>query len=261
MAVYDTEENKRSWMTKATIESLYNTVDFSKHRLVIVDNASCQETQDYYKNVDSFMSSMSAPSFTLIKNEENIGTARAINKAWLLRKPGEHAVKMDNDCVIHNPGWADEMEEVFRRDPKIGICGLKRKDLEESPWNKNPWYTSSLEMLPHNPGESWVVVEVVHHVMGTCQAYNSELLDKIGFLYQMGGLYGFDDSLAAVRASAIGYKNVFLPHIKIDHIDPGDTPYQDWKQKYSGTMIATFNRLKQEYKRGTRSVYYGPDDQ
>lgn len=250
MSVWDTESNKRTEFTYKTLASLCNTVDFTRHRLIVSDNGSCSATQEVYSTWQRRF------PFTILNNGKNIGTARAINRAWNLRDPHENAVKMDNDVVIHQSGWADLMEEVFKRDPSIGICGLKRKDLDECPWSTIPWYVSTLRMLPHEKGERWIIVEQVEHVMGTCQAYNHLLLDKIGYLDQMEGVYGFDDSLSAVRSKLAGFTNVFLPDVEIDHIDPGATQFTQWKLGYAGQMMEKFNIRRHEYISGTRPLYY-----
>lgn len=255
MAVWDTVENGRSWMTRLTLESLARTVDWERHHLVISDNGSCQETQEIYNEMgDEF-------PFVVIRNGENIGTARAINVAWhSYRPPGVAAVKMDNDVVIHQRGWADWMEDVFARDPSIGICGLKRKDLAESPFNPvGEWSHSEIRMLPHEPGQRWLIVEEVRHVMGTCQAYSPLLLEKIGYLYQMqdmGNLYGYDDSLASFRSAMAGFRNVFLHGFEIDHVDPGATDYTRDKEVNAGAWMKKYHQVRAEYLNGTRDVYY-----
>jgi glycosyltransferase involved in cell wall biosynthesis len=257
MAVYDTEDNGRTELTERTLISLQETVNLVKHRLIVVDNGSCQETQDLYERYTQQF------PFTVIRLGENKGTAVAINTAWKQRRKNEHAVKMDNDVVIHEPDWPDMMELVFDKDPRIGICGLKRKDVWESPESPHPhgvWYQSKLRMLPHEPGERWLVVEEVNHVIGTCQAYSSVLLSRIGYLYQMqdhGSKYGFDDSLASYRAQVIGFKRVFLPGVHIDHIDPGGTEFTDWKHQNSGEYMQLYHRVRDEYLSKRRSVYYG----
>jgi len=261
MAVYATEENNKTEIARRTIYNLFEKTDWSKHRLVVVNNASCDEMlyeldrallrSNLYNTGKEFM--------TVIHNDTNLGTAGAINMAWKLRQPGECVVKMDDDALIHDAGWCDRLEEAIQRDPQIGIIGLKRKDLMENPW-RNDQFKSELRMLPHEPGESWIVVEEVGHVMGTCQMYSPALLDKIGFLFQPR-LYGFDDSLAAVRCRVAGFKNCFLPHIRIDHIDPGDTPFQEWKHKVSGEDMPEYNRLKAGYQDGTIPIYYNPYEQ
>lgn len=255
MAVYDTEENQRTWMTRDTLLSLDQTVDFKKHRLIVVDNASCKETKDLLEEFSERM------GFMVITNEENLGTAKAINKAWKYRRPQEHLIKMDNDVVIHQSGWVDLLEEAIMRAPEqIGILCLKRKDLAERPYHdEGNWAHSKLHMLKQEAGQRCIVIEQVNHAMGTCQMYNYRLIEKIGGLYQMDGLYGFDDSLAAARCQVAGFISAFIPYIEIDHIDPGTTPYQTWKHQHSGEMMAKYQQFREEYIKGKRDIYYPID--
>jgi hypothetical protein len=146
------------------------------------------------------------------------------------------------------------MEDVFDRDPSIGICGLKRKDLAECPWAEGDM-RSTLRMLPHERGQRWLVVEEVRGVMGTCQAYNSALLDKIGYLVQPA-IYGFDDSLASVRARIAGFKNVFLHGFEIDHIDPGGDAYCKEKCAMAARLFPVNNVMVIQYEAGILPIYY-----
>lgn len=248
IATYDTPDNGRTPMTEQTLASLRQTVDFGRHRLVISDNGSHKPTHDLFNEHADIIEDV-------IYNGRNLGTANAINLAWRRRRAGETAIKMDNDVVIHQPGWVDWVEDAFQRDPTIGICGLKRKDLAESPWSEAPWYRSRIRMLPHEPGQRWIVVEEVAHVMGTCQGYSPLLLQKMGYLAQPT-VYGFDDSLAAVRAHVLNFKCVFLHGFEIDHIDPGGTDYTQWKHACAGADMQEFNRLKEGYMSGRLTPYY-----
>jgi GT2 family glycosyltransferase len=252
MAVWDTEENNRSWMTEKTINSIIETVDFKKHRLFVIDNASCKKTKDilYYAK------QVKALNITVITNEENIGTAEAINLAWKQRNPGEGCIKMDNDVVIYSQGWLEEMENVVRLDPRFGQVALKRKDIWENPYHENPFYRSELAML-HPPGGRWTVVEIVNHCIGTCVYHSSALLDKVGYLKQPL-TYGLDDSLMSARSRIAGFLNAFLPHIEIDHIDTGGGPYQDIKVKVAGESWEEYKRLLNGYKDGSIPIYYNP---
>lgn len=247
MCCYDTAENGRTEYTIRTVRSLLQTVNFARHRVVIVDNGSCEETKEFLKTVTT------PDIMTVITLTENIGTAKGINKAWELRKEGEHAVKMDNDVVIYFKDWADELEKAIELDNEIGIIGLKRRDCWENPNHESAMYRSELKLLGGG-NDYWLPIERVNHVMGTCQMYNSALLDKIGYLYQPR-LYGFDDSLAAIRCQVAGFYSAFIPHINIDHIDAGDKPYQKWKEKHSGEDMRAFNEIKNAYLNGTKSIY------
>ena len=240
MCCHDTVENGRSKYTKETIESLVETVDFSKHRIIVTDNDSCEETKNILKDYDQFI--------TVITNTENVGTAKAINQAWAQRKPNEVVIKMDNDVVINNYGWVEEMELAMKLGG-YGIMGLKRKDLLQHPENKDFWKTE-LRMLPHEKGDNWVVVEESEDVMGTVQMFHPTLTDKMGGLLQHG-LYGYDDTLACIRAKLLGYKLAFLPHIDIDHIDVGGDVYSEWKRKYAGENTHEFYKIKEGLINGT----------
>jgi GT2 family glycosyltransferase len=244
IAVHDTVENGRSKYTKETLDSLYNTVDFENHRLIIVDNGSCIET----KNIISEFLTYTNRNIDVITNFENVGTAKAINQAWAMRQPGETLVKIDNDCVINHFGWVEDMEIAMLKG-KYGIMGLKRKDLLQSPTADDIWKTT-LKMIPHEKGEPWYVVEESEDIMGTCTMFHPTLTDKMGGLMQ-SGLYGFDDTLACIRSKLLGYKLAFLPHIDIDHIDEGGDAYTEWKRKYAGDRMKEFYEIKQGLINGT----------
>lgn len=255
MAVYDTVENGRTEYTERVLESLLDYLDLYDHRLIVVENDSCDATKDLLFELEECFINP-GDRIKVITNETNVGTAKAINQAWRLRHPGEYLIKMDNDCIVNYDGdWAGELEAAMRRDPSIGILGLKRKDLAEAPW-KTDWSKSEIRMLPQQPGEPWIIVEDVHHVMGTCQMYSPQLIDRIGGLYQMDGLYGFDDSLASLRAQLAGFKTSFLPHIDIDHIDRGDTPYQKEKEQYASAMFKKYHEVVAGMKAGTFPIEF-----
>lgn len=257
MAVHDTADNGRTEYTDKTIESLLKTVDFDKHRLFIIDNGSCEATKELFNKLVTYWALNKFPfaNLTIISLPENVGTAKAINEAWKERKPGEHCIKIDNDVVIHYKGWVEEMEEAINRQPLLGQVGLKRKDCWEYPEHEQPEFRSRLIMLPHVPGERWIVVEQSKHIIGTCVMHNAALLDRVGYLYQPG-LYGYDDVLMSWRSSLAGFYNVFLPHINIDHIDRGDNPYQGWKERHSGQYSKLVSDIVDEYIAGTKSLYH-----
>ena len=258
MAIYDLEGSGRTDLTARTLECLLKTVDFNDHRLFLIDNNSCLETKDVLaKFAGNFCDVGIYPTdrLTIITNDENVGTAKAVNQGLKKRLPGENCIKMDNDVIVHSVNWVDELDECIARDPRIGIVGLKRKDLGENPINEELHWRTSLKMVPHERGQRWITFEQVKHgVMGTCTMFSSALLDKIGYLYQPT-IYGWDDGLISTRSTMAGFINGFLPHIEIDHIDPGGTDYTKWKSDHAGETVTLAGVLESEYKNGTRPLY------
>lgn len=258
MACFDQEGSGRTEITKKTLDNLLDTVDFNRHRMFIIDNASCYETKEV---IAKFAGNFSAvgkypmEQLTVITNDVNLGTAKAVNMGLRSRREKEHCIKMDNDVVVYQQHWIDEMERAIEMEPKIGILGLKRKDLGEYPQAREDHFKTQLVMLPHTPGHPWVVFEQVKHgVMGTCTMFNWRLMDKIGYLYQPT-LYGWDDGLISTRSKIAGFVNGFLPHIEIDHIDPGNTFYQAWKEERAAEASRLAAIVNQEYLEGIRPIY------
>lgn len=255
MAVHDTEENKRSKYTAETLQSLCETVDLEKHFLFISDNNSCLRTQDIYEFLPNHLTDKAKTHLIIVKNKTNLGTAGAINLGIKLREKNQVIIKIDNDCVVHEKGWVEKLEEVFNLDPTIGIAGLKRDDIPQNPNHPDPEARTILEQL----GEQ--TIEICPDIMGTCTAFNPLLLDKIGYMNQPS-VYGFDDVLISVRSIAAGFRNCFFPDIKITHLDEGGDAYCDWKKREAGVYLQEVSHLINMYKTGKLDPYYdgGFDD-
>lgn len=250
MVVYSTDENKKDYCLRKTLIHLGRTVDFSKHRMMVSINGV---TNDTLEILDSFNCMISAQ----ILNHTNLGTAEALNKVIKERKPGESVVKIDDDIVIKQQGWADIMQEAIDIDPTIGVIGLKRKDCIQSPDSENPAFKSELVLLPHIPSHRWITVEKSYDIMGSCTMFNSLLIDKIGYSRQPG-TYGFEDNLYCHRSRLAGFYNCFLNSIEIDHIDEGKTPFQKWKEQHSSELFPEYHRLVHAMINGEESIYYNP---
>jgi len=275
IAVYSTEENGRATYTKQTLMSLLNTVDFHKHRLFVSDNGSCESLQTFYTDFSwLFEEKFPKQNLTIRKNGRNLGTSGAVNLGIRTREKGQHVIKMDDDVVVHQSGWVEEMEEVLAIEPKIGLACLKRDDFGEKPDHENELYRTKLIMLPHEKHGKWYPVEqLVNRVvngqkqyataMGTCQMIRSELLDKVKFYYQIPP-YGWDDLDLGVRCALAGYATIFLSYIRISHLDTGvteggiKTEFIEWKQKRAGEVGSAISERIKGYVEGKIPLAYEP---
>jgi len=250
VAIYDTDENKRTKYTIETYKSLFKTINTKTTEVYFVDNASCKKTKNFLKSIkDNY--------FHVITNEKNAGTAEAINKVIKLRKKRDNTyiVKMDNDITVEEYGWADKLVTCFERDKKLGILGLKRKDLKDSPTSDE--YKTNLRFLPHKLDQTWLPIEESEDILGSCTMYNPLLLDKVGYLYQPA-IYGYDDVLMSKRSILSGFYNAFYPSIEINHIDTGGTIFIEWKKEIAGSYMNTVVKIIKEYQSGNRPLYYNP---
>ena len=256
MASYCTDENKRLRYARRCFDDLLRTVDFNRHSLGIYLNSPCDEAIEYFNDFEErFLELFPKENLSIFANEENVGTAKAVNHFLkIAADEGIFGIKADDDIIVNKVGWVDEMEEVLTRMPEIFILGLKRRDLMESTYRNDVWKSELLE-VPHKHGERWYVVEKVAHVMGTCVMLSPECLERVGALYQMGGVYAYDDSLHALRSAILGKLNCFLHGIDIDHIDEGGDWFTEWKRKYAGDNMELYNKTVAEFKAGILPIY------
>lgn len=237
-------------MSQACFDSFFKTVDPEEAKLWIVDNGSMDGTVDWLRT-------LSHPVIEdIVYNNENLGTAKALNMGWkIAHGRGWNAGKLDNDVVFYDDDWLTRMLSVLEHTENVGLVGVKRRDLEEKPNHKpDSFYRTWLFTLPTGQ-----VIEVSNHVIGTCWIVSHRLLTAIGGLKQIG-LYGLDDALYCHRAHIAGFLTVFVPDVSIEHIDPGDPKYPEytsWKRDVAGEIVHSgeYDALLKSYTSGDRHVY------
>lgn len=228
MCSYSTPENGKLAYLKQTLNSLAKTVNFDKHRLIIINNSQWDVASEYLKEADTL-------PFTLIEPGENLGTARGINLALRERQHGEPFCKLDDDWATEAKGWVDDMVRVLCEHPEIGILGLKRDDVYgeliedgELLWNSD--------------------------IMGTCTMYQPDMIERIGGVVQFSQ-YGFDDSIYSVRSEAAGFRNAFMKNIRITNLDEGGTEYTEWKKREASVYLQEASIYMEMIKDGRISYY------
>jgi GT2 family glycosyltransferase/glycosyltransferase involved in cell wall biosynthesis len=96
-----------------------NTGDSIDYEVIVVDNGSSDETEEWFKTVAT-----SVPRLRYHRNPQNLGFAKGNNLGAGLSH-GEYLVFLNNDTLVQ-PGWLSEMLRVIRSDPSVGIVGIKQ---------------------------------------------------------------------------------------------------------------------------------------
>lgn len=260
--------HNRLALTQACWRGLCATTTPAEVEVVFVDNGSTDDTPAWLAELQAHQPARLKQVLFL---RQNVGTARAINRAWRLRQPDQAALKLDNDAVIRTPGWIPAMLHLFEQIPTLGLLGLKRRDLGERAAHpaERPPLAPSLRSTLYELADG-TLFEVSPHVLGTCTLYAPRALERIGDLYQMqdrGNLYGFDDALACLRLKLTGLQSAFLRGFEIEHIDPGESGgdeaarFTRWKLASAGEWLEPYQHTVMELQRGLREPYWKePED-
>ncbi len=107
-------------LTRAMIRSLEDTVDLSGHELILIDDASEEETAAYIQSL--------AKTCCVLRNETNLGFARSNNQAANQAR-GDLLLFLNNDLEL-SPGWLEPMLELERRLPEIGAVGNIQRNFQ-----------------------------------------------------------------------------------------------------------------------------------
>ena len=92
-------------LTRICIESIASNTDISR-RVILVDNASDQETASYLKE----LSERNKGAVILIRNEENIGFPKAVNQGIAISN-APYLCILNNDTEVYK-GWLEEMIKI-----------------------------------------------------------------------------------------------------------------------------------------------------
>ena len=83
------------------------------HQIIIVDDASNRETQEYLDDLDK------KQEIIVIRNETNLGWLKSANRG-LSQAKAEYICLMNNDTVV-TEGWLEEMIDIAEKEKDIGL--------------------------------------------------------------------------------------------------------------------------------------------
>src|SRR5829696_4653245 len=212
--------NYASWpLTVRCIESLYRT-GYRDFETIVVDNDGVQPPE-------------LPSSVRLIRNEENVGFARAHNRG-IAASTGDIVTLINPDTVVEENFFGD-LEEFFAQTPKVGIVGprileadgeiqlsarreisalsglLGRTSLLTRLFPKSSLVKSQFPAVTEGSHPS-----AVDWVSGACMAIRRETLRGIGLLDERFFMY-FEDADLCRRARASGWLVYYLPRVEIIH--------------------------------------------
>ncbi|MFH1996761.1 MAG: glycosyltransferase [Candidatus Omnitrophota bacterium] len=164
------------------------------YRLIIIDNASNDETRTYLKKLNR-----DRDDVTLIRNEENVGWVKGVNQGIGVSLAG-FVCFMNNDAIVRTDGWLARLIAISHSEPNIGLV--------------NPTFEVKNEGFVFD--KPFVELDFCR---GYCMLVKRSVIDTIGALDTAYGLGYYDDDDYSVRAIRAGFlcvraRDVFVEHVK-----------------------------------------------
>ena len=109
--------------TIKTLHALEATTDLDDIQLVVMDNHSTDNTEDFLYSWSARHNWGQRRVFVHLL-PENIGCPAALNIALqFYRQPGQPVVKLDNDVEILTSGWVELFERFLEVKPEVALVG------------------------------------------------------------------------------------------------------------------------------------------
>ena len=196
------------------LDSLCDFIDKPDCEVIIVDNYSTDGTLDFLRN--------NYPQLPLILNSENRGVAAARNQG-IARATGDKLLLLDNDTGATTTA-INAMSRYLDKHPEVGLCSCRLVDKEGIPQDSCKPYPGLMikarnvlgigNKMRYVPSEEGIIEPV--YVIGACQMFTHEVVDKVGMLDEHI-FYGPEDADWCLRIKQAGWRIHCLNNHTIVH--------------------------------------------
>jgi GT2 family glycosyltransferase len=212
---------------EACLESIFASASTlpSQVEVIVVDNASPDDTVK--------LISERFPKVRLIKNETNIGYARAVNLGLRLSH-GEHVFIMNPDCILVGEALS-RMLSFAESDRTVGVIGpmLLNADGSLQPSGrlaKKPIHILLSLLGMHGVVEAsllgrnrnYNITCDVEEVSGAAMFCRREAIESVGGMDESFFLY-FEDVDLCLRIRKVGWRVVYFPMAQVVHLQRHST--------------------------------------
>jgi GT2 family glycosyltransferase len=200
----------------------------SNFELILADNNSTDES--------ALQATCRFAQVTLLKNERNMGFARA-NNAAIRKSQGDWIVLLNPDTIV-TANWLDALVECGAS-WDIGLVGPKLVRSDRRTIDSAGLMFDPKTGLSYDRGSGEVdrgqfdTVKSVPCCTFACVAIRREVIENIGLLDQEMNLY-FEDVDYCIRARMAGWSVMYCPKSVVFHVRGGVTPKSSTRpQKWS----------------------------
>jgi GT2 family glycosyltransferase len=239
--------------TKECIEALAATA--KGHQIVIVDNASSDETPAYLSALEE-----QCPDVRVILNRSNAGFAAGCNQGVAAARNG--TICLLNNDTVPMEGWLDAMMEVL--EPGVGVVGSKLMLPDTTLQHCGIEFAYQTDPQPHFwPYHRYLkepedlpaanVLEEVPGVTAACLLTTKKVWDRVGGMDEGYIIANFEDVDYNLAVRDAGFKVLYQPASRLTHYwgttvklkgDAADGPRRYFQQNYARLMDKWFDKLR-----------------
>ncbi len=222
--------------TQKMIQTLFDTVDLDRHEVILIDDASTDETPDFLATISE--------KCRVVRNSENLGFSKSNNRGAKVAT-GDLLLFLNNDLEL-SPGWLEPMLILEKSQHKVGAVGNIQRNYSTGLidhagifFDLNGMPTHAWKNRKRLPPQAWSERTAI---TGACFLIKRQLFESLnGFCEDY--LNGMEDVDLCARLKSLGYRmlvsheSVIKHHIsrspgRHDHNEQNSNLFKDrWSQR------------------------------
>jgi len=198
------------------LRSLVREVDFGETEVIVVDNASTDETPELLSHFEGFV--------RVIRNDENRGFVDACNQGAAASR-GRYLVFLNNDTVVL-PGWLEALVETAERDQTAGAVGSmflypdgRIQEAGAVVWSNGEAFHYGWGRSPED--RRFTFAREVDYCSGASLLVRRELFERLGGFDRRYAPAYYEDTDLCMGVRSLGYRVVYQPHSRLYHFEGG----------------------------------------
>ncbi len=198
--------------TRACLDSIRQHTHVGEQvEVLVVDNGSSDGTVEYLRGLDWIRR---------IENSRNLGYVGG-NNVGMRATPEGDILLLNNDIVIPEDGWLEELQRLAYSAPSVGIVGARLilpdgRLLHAGTYMPlDTFWGQQIGSLEKDIGQ-YAFDREVQGVVGACMYIKRDVIDSIGLLNEAFFSY-FEDTDYCLRAAEAGFRTLCAGNVTLIH--------------------------------------------
>jgi GT2 family glycosyltransferase len=224
------------------LQSLLQEIDFGENEVIVVDNASSDETEVVLAHFGNVVRT--------IRNQENRGFVDASNQGAAAAR-GEYLLFLNNDTQVL-PGWLQGLVETIATNPAIGAVGsmflYPDGSIQEAGaivWKNGEAHHYGWGGSPDDPRFNFA--REVDYCSAASLLIKREIFERLGGFDRRFAPAYYEDIDLCFGVRSLGYKVIYQPASRLIHFE-GTTAGSDTTKGFKQYQIINRRRFVEKWR-------------